>query len=152
MKLKGFMEAFIEKRFLTLRELRPSDKERLLNLIKEHLSPIENIIFAYAHGSFVKSGYFRDIDIAIFVEVESSFFFESDLSAELSTDTGFEVEVRAINNAPLAFQMAAVRDGVLLFSRDEVKRTDFVESVGRRYMEYAHFRNIFLGIDNVRQR
>lgn len=64
------MEALREKRFFTLREVGPSDKERLLNLIKEHLSQIENIIFAYAHGSFVKSKYFRDIDIAIFIDGE----------------------------------------------------------------------------------
>ena len=74
------------------------------------------------------------------------------MSAELTSATGFEVEVKVINDAPVAFQMTVLMDGVLLFSRNEVKRTDFIEDVGRRYIEYAHFRNIFLGEDGVRQR
>jgi len=122
-----------------------SDKEGLLVRIKELLSSMSNIIFAYVHGSFIKSKSFRDIDIALFIEGQSSFYLESDISAELASATGFEVEVKVINDAPVAFQMAVLRDGVLLFSRNEVKRTDFIEDVVRRYIEYTHFRNIFFG-------
>jgi len=39
--------------------------------------------------------------------------------------------------------MAVLADSKLLISRDDASRTDFIENVGRRYREYAHFRNIF---------
>lgn len=146
------MKRFTEKRFLYPQELEHEAKGRLIAQIREYMLPIEDIRFTYVHGSFIKSKKFRDIDIAIFVINKKDFYFESDLSAELSSITGFNTEVKIINEAPVAFQMAVLRDGVLLFSRDENQRTDFIEAVGSRYKEYAHFRNIFLGVDGVRQR
>jgi hypothetical protein len=38
--------------------------------------------------------------------------------------------------------MAAVRDGRVLFSRDERARTDLIDLASSRYREYAHFRNL----------
>ncbi len=145
------MKTFTEKRFLPVHELEFEKKNRLIAQIKEYLLPMENIIFSYAHGSFIKSTQFRDIDIAIFINDTRGFYFESDLSAELTSVTKFDTEVRIINKAPVAFKMAVLRDGVLLFSKDEDIRTNFLEKVGKKYREYAHFRNIFLGCDGVRQ-
>ncbi|MEW6376149.1 MAG: nucleotidyltransferase domain-containing protein [Thermodesulfobacteriota bacterium] len=145
------MKDFTEKRFFEPLEVGPYEKERVLGFIKEILSSRnDKIIFAYVHGSFIKSKSFRDIDVGLFVEGKSTFYLESDLSAELSAAVGLEVEVKAINDAPIAFQMAVLRDGVLLFSKNEMKRADFIENVGKRYREYSHFRNIFLEIDGVR--
>lgn len=143
---------FVEKRFLCPQDLEPEAKKRLIVQIKEYLMQKENIVFAYIHGSFIKSKTFRDIDIAIFVNDRKDFYFESDLSAQLTSMIMFDAEFRIINEAPVAFQMAVLRDGVLLFSRDDVKRTDFIEDVGKRYREYTHFRNIFIGCDGVRPR
>jgi len=70
---------------------------------------------------------------------------ESDLAYELTEKTGYPVEVRVINRAPVAFQLAVLRDGRLLLSHSEKIRTDFIEDVGRRYREYTPFRNITLG-------
>ncbi len=146
------MGDFIEKRFFKVNALEAGKKEKLLALIKEHLHERDDIIFAYIHGSFAKSEKFRDIDIAVYTKAGSGFLnMESDISAELTSLTRFEIEVRVINNAPVAFQMAVIKDGILLFSLDEVARTDFIENVCKHYMEYAHFRNIFLGVDGVRQ-
>lgn len=62
------MEAFKENRFFELKEIEPADKDKLLVRIKARLSSMHKIIFAYVHGSFIKSKKFRDIDIALFVE------------------------------------------------------------------------------------
>lgn len=145
------MKTFTEKRFQPLHKLESEIKDGLIAKIKDYLLQNENIVFACVHGSFVKSEKFRDIDVAVFTSDKKDFYFESDLSAELSALTGFDAEVRIINGAPVAFQMAVLRDGLLLFSRDEDIRTDFIEDVGKKYMEYAHFRNVFLGCDGVRQ-
>lgn len=138
------MSQFAEKRFLPRSKVSQEDREHLKKIITECLSQASDIVFAYTHGSFVTSESFRDIDVGIFVIGEKDFYFESDISYELSAATGYEVEVRIINNAPVGFQTAVVLDGEVLFSRDEAVRTDFIEDAGRRYKEYAHFRNIFM--------
>ncbi len=143
------MKTFKEKRFRPLGKLGSLERSHLISKIKDHLLKNMDILFACIHGSFVKSDKFRDIDIAIFTSTEKDFYFESDLSHELSSLTGFDTEVKTINTAPVAFQMAILKDGLLLFSRDEDMRTDFIEEVGKKYREYAHFRNIFMGCDGA---
>ena len=144
------MQTFSEKRFRPLYEMGPEEKNNLVLKIKDCLLQYQQIVFACLHGSFIKSDKFRDIDIAVFTCTKEDFFFESDLSYELSSLTGFDAEVRIMNGAPVAFQMAVLMEGLLLFSRDEETRTDFIEEVGKRYREYAHFRNIFMGCEGVR--
>ena len=138
------MVKFIEKRFLPKRIAEPDEKDRLSKAISGRLSKEPGILFAYLHGSFVTGESFRDIDVGLYTRYRSEFFYESDLSFELSKATGYEVEVKVINEAPVAFQMAVISEGRLLFSIDDDARTDFIEDVGRRYREYAHFRNIFM--------
>ena len=138
------MDLFTEKRFLPKRTVGRDEKERLAAVIAESLSKKAEIVFSYLHGSFVTDEPFRDIDVAIYVWRGESFELESDLSHELSMITGQEVEVKIINRAPVAFQMAPLQHGKLLFSKDEDLRADFLETVGKNYREYAHFRNIFM--------
>ena len=145
------MGAFREKRFLKPERVDPSRKEELASAIREELLRRPEVLFAYLHGSFVKEEEFRDIDVAIYLAGPRDLNYELDLSHELSRRTGMEVDLKAIQDAPLPFQMAVLRDGLLLFSRDEETRTDFIERTSRRYPEYAHFRNVFLGIDGVRR-
>ena len=143
------MKTFTEKRFRPLHELGSDKKNNLVGKIKDYLLNYKDIVFACVHGSFIKSDKFRDIDIAVFTSAKKDFYFESDLSYELSSLTGFDTEVRTMNGAPVAFQMAVLKDGLLLFSRDDEMRTDFIEEVGKRYREYAHFRNIFMGCEGA---
>lgn len=138
------MSPFSEKRFLPKRTASPAERERLAQAIKDRLLQEPDILFASLHGSFVTEESFRDIDVGILSGVVKDFSFESDLSFELSTTLGYEVEVRVINDAPVAFQMAVLSNGQLLLSRNDDARTDFIEDVGRRYREYAHFRNVFM--------
>jgi len=145
------MGGFPEKRFLKPRRVDPSKREELVSAFREELSRRPEILFAYLHGSFVKGEEFRDIDVAVYLAAPQDLAYELDLSHALRRRAGMEVDLKAIQDAPLAFQMAVLRDGLLLFSRDEEVRTDFIERTSRRYPEYAHFRNVFLGIDGVRR-
>ncbi len=113
-------------------------------MIEARLSREPDIVFAYLHGSFMSGESFRDVDIGVYTRSGKDFSFESDLSYELSRATGFEIDMKIINEAPVAFQMAVLRDGKLILSNNDDVRTDFIEDVGRRYREYAHFRNIFM--------
>ena len=138
------MGAFIEKRFLPKQDLGRKQRDQISARLGERLSEKPEIIFAYIHGSFEENICFRDIDIALYLDRSVSLDFESDLSYELMRFVGYEVEVRIMNKAPVEFQMAVLQKGRVLFSRDENKRTGFIYEVGKRYKEYAHFRNIFM--------
>lgn len=146
-----FMSQFVEKRFLPKQKVNHDEKEQIKEIVKKHLLERPEIAFAYVHGSFETAESFRDIDIAIYTSESRDFQYESDLSYELSSATGYDVEVRIINNAEAAFQFAVIESGKLLFSRDEALRTDFIEDVGRRYIEYTHFRNIFMEAVSAKQ-
>jgi hypothetical protein len=135
----------LEKRFFKENKIDEKRREQIIRRIKDYFLDKDDVVFAYLHGSFIESLKFRDIDIAIFVknpvrEIE----LESDLSYELTDKTGYPVEVRIINNASIAFQMAVLRKGRLLISKADNVRTDFIENTSRRYREYSHFRNLIL--------
>ena len=134
-----------ERRFAQKRGLDEASREGIRRTLSTALSGLPEVVFAYLHGSFVAESEFRDVDVAVFVEsgVEE-FPFESDLSYDLTKRTGLPVEVRVINRAPVAFQMAVLRGGHLLVARSEAALTDFIEDVGRQYREYKHFRDLFL--------
>ena len=138
------MVNIIEKRFLPKQIVGPDEKERLSKALSEWLSHEPGILFVYIHGSFVTGVAFRDIDVGLYTRDKKDFSYESDLSFELSKAIGHEVDVKVINDAPVAFKMAVISGGRLLFSRNDDVRTDFIEDVGRRYREYAHFRNIYM--------
>lgn len=134
----------LENRFRKPNSVNLTKREEIIGRIKDCLSLKRGIIFAYLYGSFVRDEPFRDIDVALFIKepLQDYFSLESDLSYELTTITGYQVEVRIINKAPVALQMAVLREKKLLFSRDDEKRTDFIQDVGKRYIDYSHLREI----------
>ena len=54
----------------------------------------------------------------------------------MTREIGYPIDVRAINDAPLAFQFRALQ-GRLLVVRDEERLANFMERVGRRYLDIA---------------
>jgi predicted nucleotidyltransferase len=135
----------LEKRFFKENKIDEKRREQIIRRIKDYFLDKDDVVFAYLHGSFIESRIFRDIDIAIFVRKSMrDIELESDLSYELTDKTGYPVEVRIINNASIAFQMAVLRKGRLLISKANNVRTDFIENTSRRYREYSHFRNLIL--------
>ena len=136
----------IESRFSRKNVLDETAKAGVRSALTDALAARPEVGFAYIHGSFVKGREFRDVDVAVHApEVRNPLAFESDVSLELSARVGLPVEVRLIHSAPVALQMAAVRDGIVILSRSDDARADFIEDVGRRYRDYAHFRNLLLG-------
>lgn len=88
----------------------------------------DRIIFAYLHGSFLK-GRFRDVDVAVYlrepVDKGYALKYEMMLERELEDEICLPVDVRILNLAPLSFRFGAIKNGVLLFSRDESRRVEF---------------------------
>jgi predicted nucleotidyltransferase len=99
------------------------------------------IPFAYLHGSALEGLPYHDLDVALYLEpthpaAHDSFDYEMLLSVELTQALSFPVDVHALNQAPLGFQHSAVQ-GELLLVRDADQLSDYLESLARRYMEFA---------------
>lgn len=125
-------------------EDRSSVIDRLKSALEEHPGP--EIVFAYVHGSFAKDGPFRDIDIAVYLKEppDSALEYELALEAALIQSAPYPVDVRVLNNAPLSFRYQVIKEGRILFVRDDDARSDFQESTLSRYFDFAPFRSLYL--------
>jgi predicted nucleotidyltransferase len=111
-------------------------KQKLISALKRH----NEISFAYLHGSFGVLP-FRDIDIGAycFIPEDAVFDFELEMSSELGTVSGYTVDFKVINYAPIGFQFSVINEGTLLFERDKAVRLSFLEDIGLKYMDYFEF-------------
>ena len=135
----------IEKRFRPKQRIGEEQQRGLITELKTYFSKRVDVAFAYIYGSFSEGNSFRDIDIAVYLlEFNEESVPESDLSFTLSKSTGYPIEVMILNRAPVSFQLSVLKKGVLLVSKSEDLRTDFIDDVGRRYRDYSHFRNLAL--------
>ena len=102
------------------------------------------MLLAYLHGSYTsgRPSPFSDLDIALVTDGPLSARQEMDLQIAIATDLEArrpdlpEVDARIINQAPLTFQGQVLYYGILLYSRDEVRRVDFETSVRSAYFDY----------------
>jgi len=126
-------------------------KQSIIDALTVELSRYEEIVFAYLHGSFAGSGPFRDIDVAIFVKedpppdpLEMRNLYEISIESRVEKAVGFPVDVRVLNDAPLSFRYAVIRDGRLLLCRDDQARTEFQGLTLDLYFDFLPFRNRYL--------
>ena len=116
-------------------------KEKIFNLLKNALFKKNEIIFAYLHGSFLDGSLFNDIDVALYLNEETTpgkkypDYCER-LSMELSELVGFVADAHIMNNAPVGFQHSVFKHGQLLFSKDDKLRSDLIERTSMEYMDF----------------
>ncbi len=131
------------------------DPETILETLAAHLSRHPEILFAYAHGSLVDGvPIYRDVDVAVYVDPawaqgRDLFAYEMDLAVRLTVDLHREiglrvpVDIQILNRAPLLFRMHVIRDGRLLFARDEAALADFVEATARHHMDMESLLRVY---------
>lgn len=121
-------------------------KENLLKQMKAELQSFPEIEFAYVHGSFVDGNPFKDIDIAILTENRQTdpLNYELDLEVKLYRKLDFPADVRVLNSAPNAFCFHVIKEGALLFTRDENKRSEFETRVFSSYADFLPFKRRYL--------
>jgi predicted nucleotidyltransferase len=96
-----------------------TEKEKIENKISHLLRKRNEIIFSYIHGSFLE-GNFRDVDVAVYLkDEEKALQYEIKLEREIEDIIGFPADVRVLNHAPLYFKFNVVKNGFLLFSKNE---------------------------------
>ncbi len=126
----------MEKRF----GLETDEVERVKEALLSALQDEDKILFAYLHGSFSVFP-FRDIDVGAYCDISEDevFDFELEMSSKLELVSGYPVDFKVINYAPIGFQFSVIHEGRLLFERDRPARLDFVENTGMKYMDYFEF-------------
>jgi len=122
----------------------------LLRKVTGKLEKDKRVIFAYLYGSAARGtmGEDSDVDIAVFLEnPKQDPLLEADISLELEQTLDRGVDVRIINHAPAIFINQVLKEGILLFSRDEPLRINFEV---RNINEYLDFLPIINEYDKKR--
>jgi len=111
-------------------------RETIVQALARALAEDMRVSYGYVHGSFVDGPAFHDIDVAVSLASggTSPTNVLLDLSESLSNRVGLPVDVRALDEAPLAFRFHAMR-GRLLFSRNDERLTRAIEETARRYLD-----------------
>ena len=132
---------------MNIKTLPKADRELIIQELAHRLETHPEVSFAYAHGSFVQEGGFRDIDVAVYLAKtpESPLKYELRMEAELMEVTGScSVDVRVLNSSPLSFRYHVIREGKLLMVRDDDVRADFQEDTIKKYFDFAPYRKMYL--------
>src|SRR3990170_7875140 len=123
-------------------------RAKIIQQLKRFFIGEKEILFAYLHGSFMDLEKFNDIDIAVYLDEKiikkvKPMDFEISLSFKIEKVTKFPVDVKILNFAPLSFRYHAT-DGLLLFSRNELKREEFLCKTWDEYFDFLHVSRLYL--------
>lgn len=115
----------------------PAERDRVLRKLAVTLEGEPDLEFAWLHGSFLSGGGFHDVDIGVHLNAAPDVRFRRglDLAVRLDRDTGFPVDVRVLNNAPVTFLFHVFREGRLLLSRNDELLADLMERTVREYLD-----------------
>ncbi len=111
------------------------------------LAGLDDVVFAYLHGSFIGAREFRDVDVAVYLNDRTAnsvdtVEYEISLSLKLEKTIGLPMDVKVLNQAPLSFRYHATA-GRLLLTRDESVREDFLRRTWTEYFDFAHLARIY---------
>lgn len=130
-----------------MHKLTESKKNEITTSLKNAIEKHPEISFAYLHGSFLKDAYFRDIDIAVYLDnmPSSPLEYELKMESELMEVAGkYQVDVRILNASPPSFGFNVLKNGLLLIVQDKEVRADFQEHTMRAYFDFSPFRKAYL--------
>jgi len=124
------------------------DREQIVGRLQRELDARSEIVLALLHGSFPKGGTYRDIDVAVWLDPErlspdERFRYALDLSVHLHLQLVSPIDVRVLNDAPLAFRYHALQ-GRPLVVRDERFLDDLRARTWDDYLDFQPFARQYL--------
>lgn len=127
------------------------NKNEIEKIVISKLQNKKEIEFAYFFGSIVRSDYYHDIDIAIYLTKNFNYNnpaafpygYESLLIGELSAElkTG-NIDVVLLNKTDLHLFKNVINTGQLLFERNRLHRINCENRIRYEYSDTEHFRKI----------
>jgi predicted nucleotidyltransferase len=123
------------------------DTQAVIKKLKGSLAGEKNVIFAYLHGSFVHQDGFKDVDVAVYIgsppgQVVDVADYEISLSIRLEKEMRLPIDVRVLNHAPLSYRYHA-SCGILLLTRDESERENFLNRTWSEYFDFLPLSRIY---------
>ena len=127
------------------------NKDDVIRKIRDVIEKDNSILFAYLHGSFLESNNYNDIDVAVYLkegkeiiplEIQEKEFKLSSMLEQKCRSTRFDV--RILNLAPISFKYQVINNGLLLFTKDEDKLTDFEMATIPQYLDFSIYRKRYL--------
>lgn len=125
-------------------------KHILTENLSRCLAEKEEILFAYALGTFLTRDDFEDIDVGIFIDPQKlpeidTLHYELELTVEMENrlkpgeifERHVPMDIKIINDAPVTFRYS-VSSGKLLFSKDEDAREEFVCRTWQEYFDFQY--------------
>jgi len=110
--------------------------------LREQISKIKDIQLCYIFGSAIKSQQFNDIDVGIVVSNPQSSYQDLKLAMSVARELEkklkfrWEFDVKVLNHAPIYFQFEVVKQGLLLYCRNETERISYEENVINSYLDF----------------
>lgn len=120
------------------------DKRKIISKVKKFLYKRPETIYAYLHGSFLDEILYRDIDIAIYIDykkivLDNKFDYCEQINIELSKLTRIDIDIQILNDAPLGFYHSVIKNGELLFSKNDELRLDIIEKKIQEYIDFYEY-------------
>lgn len=124
------------------------DRDALIERLRSDLEGCPEILLAMLHGSFPRGGAFRDIDVAIWLgpalrSPGERLRYALDLSVRLHLRLGRPIDVRVLNDAPLAFRYHALQ-GRPLVTREETFLDELRARTWDDYLDFQPFARQYL--------
>ncbi len=115
----------------------------MVKKIEDFFSKEKRIAAVFLFGSFGTEfeNSFSDIDIGIIfmpdiqVGLEDELDLDARLSLFLKTD---QIDLVNLNKAPIQLRFNAIKDGDLIYERDNTVTSDFIENTYRYYLDYSY--------------
>lgn len=117
--------------------------DKLTNKIKSFFSKEQNIAAVYLFGSYGTEyeSKFSDIDLGIvfmpgaMIGLQDELDLEARLSLYLKTDS---IDLVNLNKAPLYLRFQAITEGNLIYEKDYIATSNFIENTYRYYFDYSY--------------
>ncbi|NVM05240.1 MAG: nucleotidyltransferase domain-containing protein [Candidatus Helarchaeota archaeon] len=112
-----------------------------LELIRNILEKDKDVLLGYLFGSYAKNtqNILSDIDFAILLkENENNFLINKKMEYIGKLIEIFkvnQVDLIILNNAPIFLQYVIIKDGILVFSRNEKARVSYETTVVREFLD-----------------
>ncbi len=119
-----------------------SSKDKIQEKTASILKDEDNILFAYLYGSIATDRFTEDSDIDIGIYCSEKVYdnlYPERLSSKLEKGFDRDFDVRILNDRNLIFLHQVLKNGELLFSKDDRKRVEFETEVYDRYLDMKYY-------------
>ncbi len=119
-----------------------NNKQEIIKKIGEVISEFADVETAYIFGSFLERDKFSDIDVALVLSKEldpyKRFKFAMEIARELERKIKprFEFDVKILNYSTVEFQHEVLKNGKVVFLRDETKRIEYESRLLSAYLDF----------------